>query len=88
MFPTMEKLSITLTSELAALVRNKVAAGGYASNSEVVREALRMLRERDSLKAHKLEWLRDKVEGSISDPRRSRDADDIFATLEARFGKA
>jgi len=83
----MEKLSITLTSELAALVRNKVAAGGYASNSEVVREALRALQEQDSLKARKLDWLRGKVEESISDPRPSRDAADTFARLEARFGK-
>ncbi len=84
----MEKLSITLTTELAELVRNKVAAGGYASNSEVIREALRMLQEQESLNARKLDWHRGKVDESIGDPRPSRDAADTFARLEARFGKA
>ena len=35
-----EKLSITLPANLARLVREKVESGAYASNSEVIREAL------------------------------------------------
>jgi antitoxin ParD1/3/4 len=37
----IEKLSIALTPELAAEVREAVQSGDYASTSEVVREALR-----------------------------------------------
>jgi putative addiction module CopG family antidote len=37
----LEKLSISLTPELASLVRSAVTEGGYASTSEVIREALR-----------------------------------------------
>lgn len=37
----VEKVSIALSAELAALVRQAVDAGDYASTSEVVREALR-----------------------------------------------
>ena len=37
----LEKLSISLTPELASLVRIAVAEGDYASTSEVIREALR-----------------------------------------------
>lgn len=36
-----EKLSITLPVEMVRLIRNKVDSGGYSSNSEVIREALR-----------------------------------------------
>jgi putative addiction module CopG family antidote len=36
----LEKLSISLTPELASLVRRAVADGDYASTSEVIREAL------------------------------------------------
>lgn len=36
-----EKLSIALTPEMAALLRDAVKTGDYASVSEVVREALR-----------------------------------------------
>ena len=42
-----EKLSITLPSEMARLIREKVASGAYGSNSEVIREALRGWLERD-----------------------------------------
>jgi antitoxin ParD1/3/4 len=37
----VEKISIALTPEMAAAVRDVVKAGEYASASEVVREALR-----------------------------------------------
>lgn len=37
----LEKLSISLTPELASLVRSAVTEGDYASTSEVIREALR-----------------------------------------------
>ena len=35
------QMSITLTPELEQMVRAEVESGGYASNSEVIREALR-----------------------------------------------
>jgi len=38
---TTEKLSITLPVDMAKLIREKVSGGGYSSNSEVIREALR-----------------------------------------------
>jgi len=37
----VEKLSIALTPEMAATVRQCVERGEYASSSEVIREALR-----------------------------------------------
>ncbi|MGH7780057.1 MAG: type II toxin-antitoxin system ParD family antitoxin [Candidatus Binataceae bacterium] len=42
-------MNISLTPELDKLVEDRVASGGYASASEVIREALRLLRERDQL---------------------------------------
>ena len=36
-----EKLSITLPVEMVRLIRDKVSSGGYSSNSEVIREAMR-----------------------------------------------
>ena len=47
-------MQITLTPELDRLVEEKVASGLYESPSEVVREALRLLFEREPL----LDWLR------------------------------
>jgi putative addiction module CopG family antidote len=44
---TTQQFSITLPIKMAQLVRDKVAAGEYATESEVIREGLRALLARD-----------------------------------------
>lgn len=62
-------MNINLTPQLEDLVRQKVASGRYNSASEVVREALRLLEEQDSVRAAKLESLRRDIrEGLGSGP--------------------
>ena len=51
-------ISISLTPELVELIKSKVASGLYASTSEVVREALRLLERSDRHEAPQLEKLR------------------------------
>jgi antitoxin ParD1/3/4 len=80
----VEKLSITLPREMARSIRDKVAAGEYASNSEVVREALRLLQEQDTIKAEKLAALRHKINRSIEEGGPSLEADEVFERLKAR----
>ena len=41
-------ISISLTPELVGLIKTKVESGRYASTSEVVREALRLLERSDA----------------------------------------
>jgi antitoxin ParD1/3/4 len=49
-------MNVNLTPELEALVRHKVESGLYNNQSEVVREALRLLAEQDRLReAHLVE---------------------------------
>ncbi len=79
-----EKLSITLPAEMAKMVRDKVVAGVYSSNSEVIRDALRLLQEQDLLKAQKLVLLKEKLERSINEGGSSLDEEDVFAELESR----
>ena len=50
-----EKLSITLPASLARIVREKVKTGAYASNSEVIREALRAWQERETAREQRLQ---------------------------------
>lgn len=47
--PTSKKISITLTSDLVSLLRNAVTNGYYSSASEVVRDALRDWKIKQSL---------------------------------------
>jgi antitoxin ParD1/3/4 len=42
-------MNVSLTPELEKMVAERVASGRYASASEVIREALRLLGERDQL---------------------------------------
>ncbi len=50
-----QQFSVTLTHEMAAELRSKVASGAYASESEVIRDGLRALQARDKAVDH---WLR------------------------------
>lgn len=51
-------MDVLLTAELEKLVHLKVQSGRYPSASEVVRQALQLLEERDQLRDLKLEELR------------------------------
>ena len=51
-------MNVSLTPELDALVKNKVASGLYNNASEVIREALRLLYEHDQLRVLKMELLK------------------------------
>ena len=44
---TTQQFSVTLPIEMANLVKTKVACGGYATESEVIRDGLRVLMARD-----------------------------------------
>jgi antitoxin ParD1/3/4 len=54
----VEKVSIALTPEIAAVVRQAVESGEYASNSEIVREALRDWKLKRTLQRQEAEEMR------------------------------
>ncbi len=58
-------MNVSLTPALEEMVKNKVASGYYNSSSEVIREALRLLDERDQLKALQLAELRRDINTGI-----------------------
>jgi antitoxin ParD1/3/4 len=62
---TVDKRSITLSPELATAVDEAVAAGEYASASEVIRDALRGWKERRDLYGYSLEELRALIQEGI-----------------------
>jgi antitoxin ParD1/3/4 len=86
----IEKMSISLTSEMAAMVRASVATGDYASTSEVVRDALRLWRDRqqstgdamiEAIGVEKVRRLWE--EGLASGP--AIPGNEVFAALRARY---
>jgi antitoxin ParD1/3/4 len=73
-----EKLSITLPSEMARKIREKVSTGAYGSNSEVIREALRNWLDRDqrlaALDAAIVPGIADAEAGRVHEPNDVRKA--------------
>jgi putative addiction module CopG family antidote len=55
---TIKQMSITVTLDQAQMIADKVASGQYATESEVVRDGLRILMARDQTVET---WLRDTV---------------------------
>jgi antitoxin ParD1/3/4 len=58
-------MNVSLTPQLEDLVKRKVDSGLYGSASEVMREALRLLDERDRLQAIRLEELRAEIKKGL-----------------------
>lgn len=82
----VEKLSIALTPEMAAVVRQCVESGEYASSSEVIREALREWKLKRALQQHELAELRRLWQtGLESGPGRLTDMDAIKAEARKRL---
>ena len=68
----IERVTITLTAEMAEAVRLAVQTGEYASTSEVIREALRDWRHKRALQERELKELRTKVQEGLADVEAGR----------------
>ena len=82
----VDKRSITLSPELAQAVDDVVAAGEYASASEVIRDALRQWKERRDLLGYTVEELRELVQEGI-DSGPALDGPPFMERLRARYAK-
>lgn len=60
-------MNVSLTTELEKLVAEKVRSGLYHSASEVIREGLRLLIERDNLRKTRLQELRKEVQVGLDE---------------------
>lgn len=81
---TTKQLSITLPKEMADAIKAKVETGEYASESEVIRDGLRVLMARDRLVES---WLKEQVipayDALKADPSRAVSIEQIRERLAA-----
>ena len=86
---TTQQFSITLPTEMAEAVKSKVAAGEYATESEVIRDGLRTLLARDRAVDS---WLHEQVgpayDALKADPSRTVTAERVKARLVAEHKRA
>jgi antitoxin ParD1/3/4 len=82
---TSQQFSITLPLDMAEVVADKIRSGGYSSVSEVVRDGVRALIERDTTIDR---WLREEVVAGhqqyLADPSQGVPADVVLNRIKAR----
>ena len=85
---TTQQLSITLPNEMADVVKAKVRAGEYATESEVIRDGLRTLLARDRAIES---WLHQQVGPAYDalkmDPTRAVTTEQLRARLASEHAK-
>ncbi len=68
-------MNVHLTPELEQLVQTKVQSGRYNSASEVVREALRLMEQRDEVRSIQLQELRNRMDRALGQSARGEGTD-------------
>jgi len=83
----LSSLNVSLTRELEAFIRDRVAAGYYATSSEVVREGLRLLQAREREADESLAALKAKLQRASDEADRGEfvDGATFLADLRARL---
>jgi antitoxin ParD1/3/4 len=82
----LERITVALPEEIAAKVRAAVESGEYATEGEVVREALRDWSELQNRRQAALERLREQVEEGLKGPL--LDGETVMTELRARVAAA
>ena len=82
----MNSLNVSLTKQLLELVDRKVSDGFYQSASEVVREGLRLLQDRDQIREFHREEIRKKIQVGIDqiDQGQWLTLEEVMATLRSK----
>ena len=80
-------MNVSVGREFEEFVRGKVDSGDYASVSEVVRDGLRLLREKEALLEARLQSLRGEIQKGIDQAERGemRDGEIVMAELRAKL---
>ena len=80
-------MNVSVGQEFEEFVRSKVDSGDYASASEVVRDGLRLLREKEQLFEARLQALRGEIQKGIDqfDRGEGLDGETVVAELRAKL---
>ncbi len=83
----VEKLSITLPTEMVNAIKSRVESGSYASTSEVLREAMRTWLRLEEEHEERLSSLRAQVQQSLNDPRPNFSTKQVRERLDTLYAK-
>jgi antitoxin ParD1/3/4 len=76
--------SYAIGDHFEKFIRKQVESGRYASASEIVRDALRLLEEREQMREIEFEEYRQKIRDGIESGE-GLPAEEVFARLETKY---
>lgn len=76
--------SYTLGDHYEKFIRELVESGRYASASEVVRDAMRLLEEQEQLRKLRLDTLRSEIAKGLAGPFAPLDMNEVIAKAKRR----
>jgi antitoxin ParD1/3/4 len=79
-------MNVSLTPKLEKYIKNKVETGRYTSASEVVREALRLLEQKEQEREKALKDFRAKLDQGIAEAESGdlADGEEVFARIREK----
>ena len=89
-YERMFRMNVSLTAKLEELVQKKVKSGMYNSASEVIREALRILEERDALRVLQFKKLQQAISAGISEADEGKliSGQKVFQNIRSHHSKS
>lgn len=79
-------MNVSLTPELEKYIQSKVESGRYTSASEVVREALRLLEQKEQEREQALREFRAELDDGLAELNRGEwvEGEEVFARLREK----
>ncbi|WP_375415017.1 type II toxin-antitoxin system ParD family antitoxin [uncultured Bradyrhizobium sp.] len=78
--------SYSIGKHFEEFIASLIASGRYSTASEVIRDGLRMIEEREQDREAKLEWLRAEIQKGL-DSGPAEEVGDMFARIKAEGRK-
>jgi antitoxin ParD1/3/4 len=76
--------SYSIGKHFEAFIDSLVASGRYSTASEIIRDGLRLIEEREQSREAKLEWLRAAIQEGLDSPSEEVDIDEMIEDVKRR----
>jgi antitoxin ParD1/3/4 len=76
--------SYSIGKHFEQFIEGLIASGRYSTASEIIRDGLRLIEEREQSREAKLEWLRAAIQEGLDSPVEEVDIDELIEDVKRR----
>jgi antitoxin ParD1/3/4 len=76
--------SYSIGKHFEEFIASLIASGRYSTASEIIRDGLRIIEEREQRREAKLEWLRAEIQKGLDSPSEEVDIKELIEDVKAR----